>query len=205
MKIAAQGKPHLDFLKSRCCCLTNYNFYFYNLSEDHHSVCEWWSSGNYYFSLPSGHMVSKKMGMYCMEFWKWHSRWFSGYRNCSTGPKSFNPPCPVKVSLSKTLFWERQLAGSHNIKVKCRLTHSAVQAYYTQRDPVVLWAVNGLLPETSAVLPPSSDTGILHGQDLIIWTLRSERRKTHDGKCDWLSCCTVFQCIADNYFDNWIK
>lgn len=27
-------------------------------------------------------------------------------------------------------------------------------------------------PKTSAVLPPSSDTGILHSQDFIIWTLR---------------------------------
>lgn len=39
--------------------------------------------------------------------------------------------------------------------------------------------MSGHLPEASAVLPPRSDTGILHGQDLIIWTLGSEKRKSH--------------------------
>lgn len=47
-------------------------------------------------------------------------------------------------------------------------------------------ALTAFPPEASAVLPPSSDTGILHGQDFIIWTLRSrgvhcERRPDRAG------------------------
>lgn len=133
--------------------------------------------------------------------WKWHSgvvlwlrKQFQSLRKIESCLQAPAPTGPVKMLMSKTPFWERQSAECQTVNVWC----TASLCCFTQQLRLIrpkeerqLW-VKRLLPETSAVLPPSSDTGILHSQDFIIWTLGSENRKTHGNKCVSPACCTLY-------------
>lgn len=93
--------------------------------------------------------------------------------------------CQSVLGQSTILGMEYQKINENCRVTPCYVNQSFRASFFfnTWGDSVGKEAVNqrdtgGLLPETCAVLPPSSDTRILHSHNLTVWTLCSVER--HD-------------------------